>query len=330
MPASPTARVIALAASLVAAAGCGPSPSQPTPTPALPQISCPADISRTSPNGGPVTVTYEVPIAVGGAPPVSVVCAPASGSAFAVGATAVTCTATDALARVSACSFAVRVEAPPQLQKTRFMAFGDSMTVGVVSLRARLLLRVPAPTSYPGRLQVLLAERYTAQTVSVDDQGVQGEKAVDGVRRFRTTLQQTRPEVVLLLEGANDLNGGGVDAIERAEAAMDEMVVETLSAGAVPYLASLPPQRFGGYGVYHADAVEPYNDRLRAVAAYRGIRFVDLYAAFGGTASENLIGADGLHPTEAGYQRMAEAFFDAITATLEVPGKAPAMRGSVR
>jgi lysophospholipase L1-like esterase len=51
---------------------------------------------------------------------------------------------------------------------------------------------------------------------------------------------------------------------------------------------------------------------------------VDVHAAFGGTASSDLIGADGLHPTEAGYQRMADAFFAVIKATLEVPAPAPA------
>jgi lysophospholipase L1-like esterase len=31
-----------------------------------------------------------------------------------------------------------------------------------------------------------------------------------------------------------------------------------------------------------------------------------------------LIGSDGLHPTEAGYRRIAELFFAAIRADLEV------------
>jgi len=46
--------------------------------------------------------------------------------------------------------------------------------------------------------------------------------------------------------------------------------------------------------------------------------FVDLYNALL-PGLTNYIGADGLHPTEAGYRRMAEEFFVAIRATLEAP-----------
>jgi lysophospholipase L1-like esterase len=33
----------------------------------------------------------------------------------------------------------------------------------------------------------------------------------------------------------------------------------------------------------------------------------------------SLIGEDGLHPTEQGYQKLAEIFFDAIKAKYEAP-----------
>jgi lysophospholipase L1-like esterase len=307
-------------------AACGPSaPTPPDPKPAAPQITCPADISKTSSNGGPVTVTYPTPVAVGGAPPVSVNCSPASGASFNPGSTTVTCSAADALARVSTCGFTVRIALPPTLQQTRFMAFGDSMTAGVVSLRPSVLMSIPSAVSYPGRLQVLLADRYTTQTPTVDDQGVQGEKARNAVSRLENALRATRPEVVLLLEGANDLNDGGLSAIAAAERAMEQMVNSSLQAGAVPFLASLPPQRDGGYSAYHPEAVAPYNARLKAVADFTGATFVDIHAAFGGTATSDLIGVDGLHPTEAGYQRMADAFLAAIKAKLEIPAPAPLM-----
>jgi lysophospholipase L1-like esterase len=46
-----------------------------------------------------------------------------------------------------------------------------------------------------------------------------------------------------------------------------------------------------------------------------GATFVDLFAAFSGRPE--LMGADGIHPTEAGYETIATAFFDAIKRTLE-------------
>ena len=48
---------------------------------------------------------------------------------------------------------------------------------------------------------------------------------------------------------------------------------------------------------------------------------VDVYAALS-TNVPAYIGGDGLHPTPAGYQRMAETFFDAIRQHLEVTATA--------
>jgi lysophospholipase L1-like esterase len=205
------------------------------------------------------------------------------------------------------------------LQKTNFVAFGDSMTLGVIAQRAPLFLLAPSPTSYPGRLQALLSERYVSQKPTVDDQGLAGELTAEGLKRLEGLLRDAQPEVVLLLEGANDLNDHGEAAIRGAEDAMDRMVRAALDAGAATFLATLPPQREGGVRAYHPEAVQPYNARLAAIAAYRGVTLVDVYAAFGGTASTDLIGPDGLHPTEAGYQKIADTFFAAIKAKLEVP-----------
>ena len=47
-----------------------------------------------------------------------------------------------------------------------------------------------------------------------------------------------------------------------------------------------------------------------------GATFVDLYNAMLPEAA-TLIGSDGLHPTEAGYRRIADLFFAAIRAQLE-------------
>jgi hypothetical protein len=45
-----------------------------------------------------------------------------------------------------------------------------------------------------------------------------------------------------------------------------------------------------------------------------------------------LIGADGLHPTLAGYDRMAETYFEVIVSAFErqslIPGTGPAAQGS--
>jgi len=53
---------------------------------------------------------------------------------------------------------------------------------------------------------------------------------------------------------------------------------------------------------------------------------VDVYAGFEGNLT--LIGDDGLHPNEQGYQRMADVFFAAIRANLETPFPGAAATGA--
>jgi lysophospholipase L1-like esterase len=60
----------------------------------------------------------------------------------------------------------------------------------------------------------------------------------------------------------------------------------------------------------------PANDGIRVLAGSQGVALVDLYAAFVGQES-TLIGFDGLHPSEAGYQKIAQTFFDVIRARYE-------------
>ncbi|MBE3072288.1 MAG: hypothetical protein IMZ67_04875, partial [Acidobacteria bacterium] len=104
----------------------------------------------------------------------------------------------------------------------------------------------------------------------------------------------------------------------RAALALEEMVKEAQRRNIRVFLATLPPWRNGGPKQLDASLVPPLNDEIRKLAASKGAVLVDLAPAFQ-TDMDKLIGADGLHPTEVGYQRMAETFFQVITRTLEIP-----------
>src|SRR5262249_27357433 len=107
---------ICLGATLVAS--CSKSPTQPPPVdpyPNGPTIVCPASVTVTSPNGQPTNVTYGSTTISGGAPPITETCTNPNQSAFPIGTTTVTCTATDARQRASSCSFQVTVQQPPKL-----------------------------------------------------------------------------------------------------------------------------------------------------------------------------------------------------------------------
>lgn len=319
--------LVAVMAASVAAAGCGGSPptaptSPPPPVPLV--VSCPGNVEATSIGGESVVVTFAPPTTTGGTPPVTVVCSPASGSSFAVGTTAVTCTGTDAAGVARSCGLTVVVRLAPRLLKTRFLAFGDSLTEGVVSL--------PLPEcplgfaeSYPTKLLASLSSRYVSQTITMVNAGLAGEQAAQGVLRLPGVLAREAPEVLLLLDGANDLifwmNEQGV---RQAAAALDTMVREAQGRGILVYLATMPPWRQGGPKRLDATLPPLLNVEIRSIAQARGARLVDLYGAMVNEMSA-LIGMDGLHPTEAGYDCMARTFFQALAATLELQ-ESPASR----
>ena len=80
-------------------------------------------------------------------------------------------------------------------------------------------------------------------------------------------------------------------------------------------LATIPPQRTGSGKAAAAGLVEKYNNELRQMAAKKGAILVDVNAQL----PLSLIGQDALHPTESGYQKIAEIFLDAIKAKYETP-----------
>ncbi len=327
---TPCWRPAALAAGLplliLTAAACS-SPEGPTPPPVGPTITCPADISAVSNDGSSVPVTYTVPTAVGGSTPVNVVCAPPSGSSFQPGSTAVTCTATDASSRTATCGFSVKVSVPARLKLTKFMAFGDSLTEGKQSSVGPLFKLANFPGSYPDVLYSLLVARYTAQAPTMSRQGLGGETTSAGVVRLQGLLTTQRPEVLLLMEGANDLSGGDSTMIAPASRNMDQMVVNAKGAGATVFLATLPPQRPGGVRAGGAGLVGTYNSQMKSIAALRAATLVDTNAALSADVA-SYVGPDGLHLTTAGYQKMADTFLSAIQATLEIPGSTPSATAS--
>ena len=80
-----------------------------------PAIACPANVivPGSMVNGCTVsaTVAFSAPAATDNCPGVTTVCVPASGTAFAEGATQVTCIATDLAGNASTCTFTVTVDA---------------------------------------------------------------------------------------------------------------------------------------------------------------------------------------------------------------------------
>jgi lysophospholipase L1-like esterase len=315
--------------------GCGGTPTAPT---QLLSISCPVAQSAQSIDGSATIVTYPNPAVSGGEGILSTSCSPTSGSRFSVGTTSVTCTAQDTKKQSASCSFQVTVTRVPRLNATRFTAFGDSMTegfltscpvstlYGLLSVQADLeslrTIRPPgfSAVAYPLRLQSMLAARYALQSITVINQGSGGETAVFGATQFPGVLSNDAPQAVLLLEGVNDINQTHAAAIPQVVSSLRSMVQEARRRGMTVFVGTLLPQRRGACRAFDwSDGVEDVvtaNTQIRAMAATEGATLVDLYQGFSGAVGA-LLGPDGLHPSEAGYQKMADLYYAAIMQRLE-------------
>jgi lysophospholipase L1-like esterase len=290
------------------------TPAAPTPAvPDPPSITCPVDVSAESRVGKLPTISFETPPADNGELPVNVECTPASGSEFQVGRTTVTCEARDALSRTGSCSFSVVVAPPPRIERTHFMAFGDSLTEGKVT---GIGTSATTPYNYEDLLRANLAGRYELQTITMVKEPESGEPTGDGKYRFERAFDQARPDVVLLLEGTNDLIGAqDKSTIDSAVDALRRMIVYGRGRGALTFIGTLPPMNGDLFNLRDAaPAVRVLNTRIRDMASAESAVLVDLEAAM----PLSLIGPDGKHPTPQGYAKMAEAFFEAIKARLEI------------
>lgn len=175
----------------------------------------------------------------------------------------------------------------------------------------------------------MLVARYTSQTIELYDEGYAGEQVQGGpppgpgVVRLPIVLSADTPQVLLLQEGANDLNQNGVAGIPSLIEGLRMMIAQARGRGIIVFLGTLLPQRPNGTPprAQHAEAIAPANVRIRELAAGEGAILVDLYAAFGGSP-DPWIDPDGLHPNVAGYRKMAETYFAAIQSSFEI---APAL-----
>jgi lysophospholipase L1-like esterase len=324
-----SALVMTLAVGAACSSPAAPTPPPPPPPPPAspPTLSCVEGVSRATVNATGVAVNFDTPPVTGGQGSVSVVCSPSSGETFPIGTTEVKCTATDTLNRTGDCTFNVTVSKLAQLSRTRYLAFGDSITAGEVTFPVGSLSgsgtfgkQVILPGSaYPAVLERTLVGRYSSQaaSIAVINSGSGGEKTINARDRFFQALNTVRPEVVLLMHGHNDIPGGLDGAASGAASELRIMASEARNRGMRVFIATLCPPRPNGNRTIDQVFIDDYNNRMRALAAGEGAVLVDVYAALLSDVTR-YIGVDGLHPTEFGYAKIADTFFQAIQANFEV------------
>ncbi len=114
-------------------------------------------------------------------------------------------------------------------------------------------------------------------------------------------LKEHRPDVILLMSGANGFNAADRDELIRT---IGEQSTAHL------FVATIPPQKAPRRG---REQVRDYNASLPAVVEAqkkmgKRITLVDMNAAI----SEDDLLSDGVHPSQSGMEKMADVWFEAI------------------
>jgi lysophospholipase L1-like esterase len=199
------------------------------------------------------------------------------------------------------------------LSRTRFLAFGDSLTAGTTSPAVVTRMGAGLPQSYPSKLLGLLMAGYPQQTPVVENAGRPSERADAAAERLNEAIRTIQPDTVIILHGANDLVADGIAGVPRTISAVQALVRIARIGGETVLLCTLPPQRVGAQRAANPTAWSELNRGIREIARNEQVALVDLATQL----DLSSIGVDGLHPTEEGYLRLAELVYASLRAQLE-------------
>lgn len=189
-----------------------------------------------------------------------------------------------------------------------FLAFGDSITNGQPA--------VGDGQGYSGELERRLAAHFGKARVIND--GVDSSNSERGDDRLSDSLAGGRPAFTLIQYGTNDWADSRCAqtpcfTIER----LRSMVRKVKAQGGFAFVGTLLMTNVGNdfrASPQRNSWVLNQNAHIRLMAAEEGAVLVDLHAAFENSPLQySELFADYIHPSAAGYQLIAETWFEAIT-----------------
>ena len=201
----------------------------------------------------------------------------------------------------------------------RIVAFGSSSTEGIGASS-------PA-SAYPAQLQQDLEARLGKaghQSVTVVNRGKGGDDSEAMARRLETDVLAEKPDLVVWQTGSNDPMTGV--SVERFAELTRAGILAIRATGADVILMDQQwCKRLSGTA-----GSERYGTALHEVATELGVPVIRrnalmrAWVAKGLLTPTQMIGPDGLHMTDAGYDRLAKAATAQILANAGLPEEAPA------
>jgi lysophospholipase L1-like esterase len=204
-----------------------------------------------------------------------------------------------------------------------YLAFGDSITLpgeGGISFDDDAH-PCPQDCGYPGRLEDML--QAAGMQDQVINEGKGGDNTVEALSRLPAALDASDPDVMLLMLGTNDISNG--ISLNTTIFNLDRMAEIAAGRGASTTHATIIP-RIPDANQGDGDNVltQRMNWRIRELAWETRRELADPFEVF--LAQDNLFatyyssGGDAVgHPNPAGFQLLADIFFDVVTGVDSVP-----------
>jgi len=191
----------------------------------------------------------------------------------------------------------------------RYVAIGASDTVGVGASD-------PAKGSWPA----LVASRLPAGSPPYINLGVSGSLALQAVTQQLPGAIAQKPDVVSVWLAVNDLNAtiepaSFADALGQIVDGLVAKTGATIFVGNVPDLRAVPVYA-GADKTRLLAGIQGYNDTIAAIAARNParVKVVDLFTGSAALVSTGTVSQDGFHPSDEGYQLIADRFASAMRA----------------
>lgn len=180
-------------------------------------------------------------------------------------------------------------------------AFGDSITNGYGSNTG----------GYPSRLSNLLNANSKPSVVA--NFGEDGENTYEGVSRIDGVLAAFPANIVLIMEGTNDIIIGL--SAEATKFNLQAMITKTKAAKVTPLLSTLIPSDRSDSATL---IPEVWNPMIKTLASSNGIKLVDNYAAI--SPAWGALNSDGIHPNDSGYQIIADTWYATLAGMITSTG----------
>ncbi len=184
-------------------------------------------------------------------------------------------------------------------ENVKIAALGDSLTYGWMTEQGFL-----------DYLKTMLEKKFPDSALQILNRGIPGDTAADGLRRVENDVIRSQPDLVLIQFALNDAYTDF--SPEKFQKNLESIIlkIKEKSGSEIALLTSaalLNPQEnmlaMKFYGKIF-ESGEKFNLPVASVHEYWEYKISE------GIKHSQLVQGDGIHPTEKGYEFMAEAVFE--------------------